>query len=97
MQPDELRQAAGESSTVERPGKAGPVAGQGKAGKAGKGRDRLRKKNGVLVVCDDGGESHRCARQLQAAGFGAAFNLKGGIAAWQRENQPLVAPKGRPA
>lgn len=56
---------------------------------------RLKKKRGLLVVCETGGDSHRCARLLQARGFDAAFSLRGGLAAWRRDNQPLVAGKAR--
>lgn len=56
---------------------------------------RLKKKRGVLVVCENGNESQRCAQNLQNAGFTGAFSLKGGISGWRRENQPLVDAKGR--
>ncbi len=54
---------------------------------------KIKKKRGVLVVCDTGSESHRCARSLRTSGFEAVFSLAGGLAAWQREAQPLVASK----
>jgi rhodanese-related sulfurtransferase len=54
-----------------------------------------KKKRGVLVVCDTGTVSHGCAEALRKAGLEGAFSLRGGIAAWQRENQPLVASKVR--
>lgn len=60
----------------------------------GKGEEgKIKKKRGVLVVCDTGGDSHQCARSLRARGFEVAFSLAGGLAAWQREAQPLVASK----
>jgi rhodanese-related sulfurtransferase len=59
------------------------------------GQGRLKKKRGVLVVCDTGAVSHACAETLQKAGFDGAFSLRGGLAAWQRENQPLVTSKAR--
>lgn len=59
------------------------------------GEGRFRKKRGVLVVCDTGAASHGCAEALQKAGLEGAFSLRGGIAAWRRENQPLVAGKAR--
>lgn len=58
------------------------------------GEDRFKKKRGVLVVCDSGSASHGCAEALQKAGLEGAFSLRGGLAAWQRENQPLVTGKG---
>jgi rhodanese-related sulfurtransferase len=54
---------------------------------------RLKKKRAVVVVCDTGSESHRCARALREAGFEGAFSLSGGLSAWQRDNQPLVASR----
>jgi len=54
---------------------------------------RIKKKKAVVVVCDTGSESHRCARALRNAGFDGAFSLSGGLAAWQRDNQPLVATR----
>jgi rhodanese-related sulfurtransferase len=56
---------------------------------------RLKKKRGVLVVCDTGGISHGCAERLQKAGFEGAFSLRGGLAAWARENQPLVVARSK--
>jgi rhodanese-related sulfurtransferase len=59
------------------------------------GEARFKKKRGVLVVCDTGTVSHGCAEALQKAGLEGAFSLRGGLAAWQRENQPLVASRAR--
>lgn len=64
------------------------------AAEVAKGEEgRIKKKRGVVVVCDTGGESHRCARALRNAGFDGAFSLGGGLAAWQRDNQPLVTTR----
>lgn len=54
---------------------------------------RIKKKRGVVVVCETGNESLHCARNLRAAGFDGAFSLGGGLDRWQRDNQPLVNPK----
>jgi rhodanese-related sulfurtransferase len=51
---------------------------------------KIRKKRGVVVVCNAGNESLDCVRKLRAAGFDGAFSLGGGMDAWLRENQPLV-------
>jgi rhodanese-related sulfurtransferase len=59
------------------------------------GEARFKKKRGVLVVCDTGTVSHGCVEALQKAGLEGAFSLRGGLAAWQRENQPLVATRAR--
>ncbi len=56
----------------------------------GSAEGKLKKKRGVVVVCAAGNQSVDCARQLRAAGFEGAYSLAGGIANWQRENQPLV-------
>ena len=54
---------------------------------------KLKKKKAVVVVCDSGNESVQSARLLRAAGFEGAFSLGGGLATWQRENQPLVTTR----
>jgi len=54
---------------------------------------KIKKKRGVVVVCDQGNESIQCARKLRAAGFDGAFSLGGGLDSWLRENQPLVRPR----
>lgn len=51
---------------------------------------KIKKKRGVVVVCNAGNESLDCVRRLRAAGFDGAFSLGGGVDTWQRENQPLV-------
>jgi rhodanese-related sulfurtransferase len=54
---------------------------------------KIKKKRGVLIVCDNGAEGHRLAKLLRAAGFDGAFSLAGGLTGWRRENQPLVSGK----
>ncbi|MEO8444317.1 MAG: rhodanese-like domain-containing protein [Gammaproteobacteria bacterium] len=54
---------------------------------------KIKKKRGVVVVCEAGNESLHCARTLRAAGFDGAFSLGGGLERWQRDNQPLVSGK----
>jgi rhodanese-related sulfurtransferase len=51
---------------------------------------KIKKKRGVVVVCNAGNESVDCVRKLRAAGFDGAFSLGGGMDTWLRENQPLV-------
>ena len=51
---------------------------------------RIKKKRGVVVVCENGSQSYRAVKALRAAGFDGAFSLKGGIGSWQRDNQLLV-------
>ncbi len=56
------------------------------SGKEGK----IKKKRGVVVVCENGTESIQCARSLRAAGFEGAYSLGGGLEGWRRDKQPLV-------
>lgn len=51
---------------------------------------RIKKKRGVVVICESGSQSYRVVKALRAAGFDGAFSLKGGIGSWQRDNQLLV-------
>lgn len=52
---------------------------------------RLKKNRPVIVVCDNGISSGRTIDQLRAAGFESAYSLRGGLAAWQQDNLPLVS------
>lgn len=54
---------------------------------------KIKKKKGVVVVCDNGNASLESARKLRAAGFDGAFSLGGGLDGWLRDNQPLVSPQ----
>lgn len=54
---------------------------------------RIKKKRGVVVICENGSQSYRAVKALRAAGFDGAFSLKGGISSWQRDGQPLVSGK----
>lgn len=47
------------------------------------------KDKAVLLCCDVGSQSAKAAAALRGAGFAQVHNLKGGLAAWQRENLPL--------
>jgi rhodanese-related sulfurtransferase len=44
----------------------------------------------TVVICRSGGRSLEVARFLQAHGFGAVFNLTGGILAWSRDVDPQI-------
>lgn len=44
----------------------------------------------IVLQCRSGGRSERALRQLQAAGFGRLWNLKGGILAWADEVDPTI-------
>lgn len=54
---------------------------------------RIKRKRGVLVICENGSQSYGVVKALRAAGFDGAFSLKGGIGSWQRDGQPLVTGK----
>jgi hydroxymethylpyrimidine kinase/phosphomethylpyrimidine kinase/thiamine-phosphate diphosphorylase len=41
----------------------------------------------IVVYCRSGGRSHQAVRFLQSRGFTEAFNLVGGVMAWQREGE----------
>ena len=47
----------------------------------------------LLTYCDNGISGSRATAVLRRAGFQNAFNLKGGLAAWSRENLPTVTAK----
>ena len=49
----------------------------------------------VLLVCDNGSASSRLAQSLRKEGSEQVFCLKGGLAAWQRENLPVIVGRGR--
>lgn len=50
-----------------------------------------KNKKGTLLVCDSGIKSSTAAASLRTAGLENVFSLKGGIAAWQQENLPVVS------
>jgi len=51
---------------------------------------RVKKNRPVLVVCDSGSLSTRCAATLRQAGYETVYSLQGGLGAWQQENLPVV-------
>ncbi len=52
------------------------------------------KEKPVIICCDAGMTSATAARTLRASGFTKVVNLKGGLAAWQGENLPVVKATG---
>lgn len=46
-----------------------------------------------VFVCNIGQSSGRAVRALREKGFDNIYNLAGGMAAWQKENLPMVAGK----
>lgn len=57
----------------------------GNADPINKKKDKL-----LLTVCDTGADARRAANVLRKVGYGSAFSLKGGLAAWRGDNLPLV-------
>ncbi|MFM1886517.1 MAG: hypothetical protein RL026_1674 [Pseudomonadota bacterium] len=55
---------------------------------AGETLKKYKAKN-VVVYCDSGVRSQRAARKLREQGFTQVFNLKGGLAAWRADGQPV--------
>ena len=47
----------------------------------------------LVAVCDNGYAAAKAATAMRKAGYEKAFSLKGGLAAWQQENLPLVTEK----
>jgi rhodanese-related sulfurtransferase len=64
-------------------------------GELGGKLDGLTKKKDrpVLVYCELGSQSAKAAATLRQAGFSQVLHLKGGLAAWQRDNLPLATGK----
>lgn len=52
--------------------------------------DKLDKRTPVIVYCDTGVTSGRAAERLVQQGFADVWQLRGGIAAWKRENMPVA-------
>ena len=46
----------------------------------------------TVVICRSGGRSLEIARFLERQGFGAVYNLAGGILAWSRDIDPRITP-----
>ena len=55
------------------------------------------KEKPIVAYCDTGNEASLAARELRRLGFLKAFNLRGGLAAWQQENLPIVRTSDTPA
>ena len=53
------------------------------------GRLPLPKDKPILLVCAVGGRSYAAGLALNRSGYSRLFNLRGGIAAWQRAGMPL--------
>jgi rhodanese-related sulfurtransferase len=47
-------------------------------------------KKGALLICDTGVKSGELTAQLRKDGLENVFSIKGGLAAWQQDNLPIV-------
>jgi len=61
---------------------------------AGAGQD-LDRSRPVVAICRSGNRSELATMMFQARGF-EAYNLEGGMEAWDREGLPYTAPDGSP-
>ena len=52
---------------------------------------QAKKKRALLLVCDNGMTSAREAERLRKQGNDQVFSLRGGMAAWLRDNLPVVS------
>jgi len=52
--------------------------------------NKLKNAKWIILVCDSGMRSGQSVAALRKAGNEKAFNLKGGLTAWQTENLPIV-------
>ena len=65
---------------------------QGKLAERMSELERYRDKN-VLLCCASGSACGGASNQLKKNGFSKVFALRGGVAAWQQDNLPLVRNK----
>ena len=54
-----------------------------------KGTQRPPKDKPILLICAVGGRSLALGQLLSRNGWNEVYNLKGGISAWKKANQPL--------
>jgi rhodanese-related sulfurtransferase len=54
---------------------------------------KLDKSKTYLVHCAVGGRSSRACKKMEQLGFTNLYNLKGGLAAWQKAGKPVAAGK----
>ena len=65
------------------------------ADQVGDNEDRLDSLKGkkIIVACQNGMQCSKVVGDLRRKGYGDVFALKGGIAAWQQDNLPLVSER----
>lgn len=52
---------------------------------------RLKKAKSIILVCDNGAKSGQTVAAMKKDGNDNAFSLMGGMAAWQKDNLPIVS------
>jgi rhodanese-related sulfurtransferase len=52
--------------------------------------DEMDKNEPLLVYCNKGGQSERCAKVLQEKGFKLIYDLDGGIAKWEESGREVI-------
>jgi len=55
--------------------------------------DTLGRDNSIFLYCTTGFRSKRAAENFYEKGFRNLFNLEGGLAAWKKEDMPVVKGK----
>jgi rhodanese-related sulfurtransferase len=59
------------------------------------GKGDLDPSRPIVAVCRTGNRSELASLMLQARGY-EAYNLEGGMEAWEREGLPFTTPDGEP-
>jgi len=59
----------------------------------GEQNKKLKKAKSIVLICDNGSKSSKSASAMRKEGFENTFSLQGGMAAWQRDNLPVVVSK----
>ncbi len=52
--------------------------------------DKMDKNEPLLIYCNKGGQSERCAKVLQERGFKLIYDLDGGIAKWEESGREVI-------
>jgi rhodanese-related sulfurtransferase len=52
--------------------------------------DRLDKNEPLLIYCNKGGQSERCAQILQDKGFTLIYDMQGGISKWEESGRQVI-------
>lgn len=52
--------------------------------------DKMDKNEPLLIYCNKGGQSERCAKVLQEKGFKLIYDLDGGIAKWEESGREVI-------